>query len=42
MVRILQELYTLQYRIISHEVNMVVGPDSKGYYNLVEVVFSKK
>ena len=42
MLRILQDLYRLHYRVISHEVNMVVGPDSQGYYNLVEVVFSKK
>ena len=38
---ILQQLYRLDFRLISQEVNMVVGPDSQGYYNLVEVFFMK-
>ena len=38
---ILQQLYRLDFRLISQEVNMVVGPDSQGYYNLVEVLFMK-
>ena len=41
LLGILQKLYRLGFRVISQEVNMVVGPDSKGYYKLMEVVFMK-
>ena len=41
LLGILQQLYNLGFRVISQEVNMVVGPDGKGYYNLMEVVFMK-
>ena len=41
LLGILQHLYRLGFRVISQEVNMVVGPDSKGYYKLMEVVFMK-
>ena len=41
LLEVLQELYTLNFRVISHEVNMVMGPGEGGLYNLVEVVFMK-
>ena len=41
LLGILQQLYRLGFRLISQEVNMVVGPDSQGFYNLMEVVFMK-
>eukprot|EP00090_Calanus_glacialis_P001572 TRINITY_DN11142_c0_g1_i1.p1 TRINITY_DN11142_c0_g1~~TRINITY_DN11142_c0_g1_i1.p1 ORF type:complete len:285 (+),score=58.91 TRINITY_DN11142_c0_g1_i1:108-962(+) len=41
LLEILQELYKLDFRVISHEVNMVMGPGEGGLYNLVEVVFMK-
>jgi len=42
LLGVLQQLYRLGFRVISQEVNMVVGPDSNtGYYQLVEVVFMK-
>ena len=42
LLRILQDLYKLGFRVISQEVNMVMGPDNKGFYNLLEVVFMKE
>ena len=43
LLKILQDLYKLRFRVISHEVNMVVGPRSDdGFYTLIEVVFMKK
>eukprot|EP00092_Neocalanus_flemingeri_P049176 GFUD01056427.1.p1 GENE.GFUD01056427.1~~GFUD01056427.1.p1 ORF type:complete len:347 (+),score=85.51 GFUD01056427.1:57-1097(+) len=41
LLEILQELYKLNFRVISHEVNMVMGPQVDGLYNMVEVVFMK-
>ena len=42
LLGILQQLYRMGFRVISQEVNMVVGPDPKtGYYHLMEVVFMK-
>ena len=41
MLEILQQLYKLNFRVISHEVNMVMGPAKHNLYNLVEVVFMK-
>jgi len=41
LLEVLQELYKLNFRVISHEVNMVMGPAVDGLYNLVEVVFMK-
>ena len=42
LLRILQDLYRLGFRVISQEVNMLMGADNKGFYNLLEVVFMKK
>ena len=42
LLRILQALYRLDYRVISQDVNMVVGPDRHGIYNFLEVVFMKE
>ena len=42
LLRILQDLYRLGYRVISQEVNMVMGPDRNGFYNFLEVVFMKE
>ena len=41
MLDILQQLYKMNFRVISHEVNMVAGPGAHNLYNLVEVVFMK-
>ena len=41
MLDILKQMYKMNFRVISHEVNMVVGPASDNLYNLVEVVFMK-
>ena len=42
LLGILQQLYKIGFRVISQEVNMVVGPDrNSGYYHLMEVVFMK-
>ena len=41
LLRILQDLYKLGFRVISQEVNMVKGADKKGFYNFLEVVFMK-
>ena len=42
LLKILQDLYKLRFRVISHEVNMVAGPGSDGFYKMVEVVFMKQ
>lgn len=42
LLKILRELTGMGFRLISQEVNMVVGPDGSGYYNNIEVVFMKK
>ena len=42
LLRILQDLYRLGFRVISQEVNMLMGADNKGFYNLLEVVFMKE
>jgi len=41
LLGVLQDLYKLNFRVISQEVNMVIGPHTDRYYNLVEVVFMK-
>jgi len=41
LLEVLQDLYKMGFRVISHEVNMVIGPKEDGMYNLVEVVFMK-
>ena len=41
MLDILKQMYKMNFRVISHEVNMVVGPLSDNLYNLMEVVFMK-
>ena len=41
LIEMLQDLYKLNFRIISHEVNMVMGPGADGRYNFLEVVFMK-
>ena len=40
-MEVLQEMYKLNFRVISHEVNMAVGPGKHKLYNLMEVVFMK-
>ena len=42
LLQLVQELYKLGFRVISHEANMVVGPRKDGYYNNIEVVFMKQ
>ena len=42
LLRILQDLYRLGFRVISQEVNMVVGADKNGIYNFLEIVFMKE
>ena len=34
-------MFKLNFRVISHEVNMVAGPTNHKLYNLMEVVFMK-
>ena len=41
-MEILQDLYNLGFRVISHEVNMVAGPSKDDlHYHYFEVVFMK-
>jgi len=42
LLRILQDLYKLDFRVISQEANMVKGPDETGIYNFLEIVFMKE
>ena len=42
LLRILQDLYRLGFRVISQEVNMIVGADKNGIYNFLEIVFMKE
>ena len=43
LLQLVQDLYKLGFRVISHEPNMVVGPDPEdGFYHFVEVVFMKE
>ena len=42
LLKLLQDLYSLHFRVISQEVNMIMGPDNHGFYNLLEVVFMKE
>ena len=42
LLRIIQDLYRLGFRVISQEVNMVVGADKNGIYNHLEIVFMKE
>ena len=41
LLGLLQDLYKLNFRVISQEVNMIQGPGKDGLYNFVEVVFMK-
>ena len=42
LLDLLNQLYHLNYRLISHEINMTVGkPASEGYYSYMEVVLMK-
>jgi len=41
LLEVLQQLYKINFRVISHKVNMIVGPGHDNLYNLVEVVFMK-
>ena len=36
---LLQDIYRAGFRLVSQEVNMLVGHNSAGYYEGVEVVF---
>ena len=40
-LKILQDLYKIGYREVSHEVNMVAGPGGDMFYHFFEVVFLK-
>ena len=42
LLQLVQELYKLGFRVISHEPNMVVGPGPDGLYHFVEVVFMRE
>ena len=42
LLRILQDLHRLGFRVISQEVNMVMGADKNGFYNYLEIVFMKE
>jgi len=41
ILKILQDLYVMGFKVISHEPNMVKGPGPNGFYNFVEVVLMK-
>ena len=42
LLDLMNQLYKLNYRLISHEINMTVGkPASDGFYSFMEVVFMK-
>ena len=41
LLQVIQDLYMMNYRLISQEVNMVYGPRVDDMYNFVEVVFMK-
>jgi len=41
LLQLLQDLHRLHFRVISHQVNMVMGPNKDSFYNFVEVVFMK-
>jgi len=41
LLELLQQMFKLNFRVISHEVNMVAGPTNHKLYNLMEVVFMK-
>ena len=38
---LLQDIYRAGFRLVSQEVNMLVGHNSAGYYEGVEVVFMR-
>ena len=40
-LKILQDLYKIGFREVSHEVNMVAGPGGDMFYHFFEVVFLK-
>ena len=42
LLQLVQELYKLGFRVISHEANMVVGPGTDGFYHYLEVVFMRE
>ena len=41
MLHIIQEMYKLNFRLISSQPNLFVGPGQDSYYSLIEVVFMK-
>ena len=41
ILKILQDLYVMGFKVISHEPNLVKGPGPNGFYNFVEVVLMK-
>lgn len=41
LLEALQEMNRKNFRLISHEVNMLMGPGVDGFYNFMEVVFMK-
>ena len=42
LLQLVQDLYKLGFRVISHEANMVVGPGTDGFYHYLEVVFMRE
>eukprot|EP00091_Calanus_sinicus_P023101 TRINITY_DN7642_c0_g1_i1.p1 TRINITY_DN7642_c0_g1~~TRINITY_DN7642_c0_g1_i1.p1 ORF type:complete len:182 (-),score=37.16 TRINITY_DN7642_c0_g1_i1:93-638(-) len=41
LLDLMQQMYKLNFRLISHEVNMAVGPQQHKLYNLMDVTFMK-
>lgn len=41
LVKLLQQLYTMGFRLISHEVNSAMGKTDQGYYSCLEVVLMR-
>ena len=42
LLGLVQELYLLGFRVISHAPNLVTGADGDGFYHYVEVVFMRE
>jgi len=41
LLQMIQDLYKINFRVISHHVNKVMGPGKDRFYNYMEVVFMK-
>jgi len=41
LLKLLQQLYSMGFRLVSHEVNSAMGKADQGYYSFLEVVFMK-